>query len=195
MIGSLALVLAAPVPRAVARAARAPATLCSVTGGLPRFSNARTRGIVAASQVIVRATVLGEVSPPSGDRGPTGRNVVFAVDEVLRGSDVPDTLQFYGVIDDQDAWPVGEDDEIPHKSYIRRWGGPCRAITYQARGRYLLLLRREREGGPLHPYWMILAPTNNLIRGADDRWVQWVRAEITRNPVRPATTPATRKAP
>jgi hypothetical protein len=51
--------------------------------------------------------------------------------------------------------------------------GSCFAEEYRRGGEFLLLLKRT--AGHLTPYWAALAPTNEQIRGADDRWVRWVR--------------------
>ena len=179
-----ALTLGAEASGADARLPAEPPTLCSL-GVEPRYSIARTQNIVAEAQVIVRATVLGEV-PPSPVAGDGQRpQVVLAVDEVLRGAGVPDTLRFIGNIHDEDAVPPEYVAEIPHRSYLRRLsGGSCMAMTYRQGGEYLLLLQRSEFRGVLDPYWVLLAPTNNEIWGADDPWVRWVRLEIARNPAR-----------
>jgi len=176
-----ALIFTSAVDGADAHPPASPGAFCSLSGGLPPFSIARTQDIVAASEVIVRATALGSTSSPAGDPRPNMSYVAFAVDEVLRGGEVPDTLRFVGAIIPEDAVPLEYEEEVPHRSYIRRWGGDCIATTYQAGGQYLLLLQRSEESGTLDPYWVFLAPTNNQIRGADDRWVQWVRTELVRN--------------
>jgi hypothetical protein len=162
-----------------------PQPLCSLGGGPPAFSIARTQNIVSESSVIVRAKSLGDVPPPSGTPRPDLRYVAFAVEEVLRGSDVPDTLHFGGTIRDEDAIPPEAVEDVPHLSYIRRWGGDCLAMTYRSGGQYLLLLQYSEERGTLDPYWSVLAPTNNEVSGPDDPWIGWVRSEIARNPVRP----------
>jgi hypothetical protein len=156
---------------------------CSLSGGSPPFSIARTQDVVAAAEAVVRATVIGEARLPGVAGGHAQAVVVLFVDEVLRGADVPDTLRFRGSILDADAVSPELVDEVPHLSHIRRWGGDCMAMTYKQGGEYLLLLRNR--GGGLDPYWVLLAPTNNQIGGPDDRWLQWVRTEIARNPARP----------
>lgn len=157
--------------------------LCSVSGGSP-FSIARTQNIVADAQAVVRATLLREVSVPVAEGSSARAHVVFAVSEVLRGVDVPDTLRFIGSISDEDAVPPERVEKVPHLEFYRRFSGSCLAMTYASGGEYLLFLQRSGYRCTLDPYWMLLAPTNDQIRGADDRWLRWVRAEIARNPPR-----------
>jgi hypothetical protein len=184
LIVPVSLLLLAAVPGA-SRPAGGTALPCTVGGPPISFSIARTQNIVGESRVIARATALGEVAPPAEDPRQDATFVAFSVDEVLRGRGVPDTLRLYGVIREDDAWPQEEETEIPHRSYLRRSGGTCMAFTYQTGGEYLLLLNPSEHGVRLDPYWMLLAPTNNQIHGADDWWLQWVRLEIARNPPRP----------
>ena len=179
-----ALIFAATMESAGAHPLASPREFCSLSGGPPPFSIARTQNIVAESEVIVRATVLGPASSSAEDAGSRMSLLAFAVDEVLRGGDVPDTLRFAGAIVPEDSLPLDYEEDVPHRSHIRRWGGDCMATTYQAGGQYLLLLKQSERSGTLDPYWEVLAPTNNQIRGADDRWVQWVRTELARNPRR-----------
>lgn len=159
-------------------------SLCSLSGGGPRFSVSRTQRIVAEAEVIVRATALREIPAPAAEERRGAKHVAFEVREVLRGSGVPDTLRFTGVIRDEDAVPPELVEEVPHLSYIRRYAGDCQAFTYRAGGEYLLLLQLSAERGSFDPYWTLLAPTNNQIGGDEDRWLRWVRAEIARNPSR-----------
>ncbi len=41
-----------------------------------------------------------------------------------------------------------------------------------------LLLLRSAGDGWYTPYWSLLLPTNEQVRGADDPWVVWVRAQV-----------------
>jgi hypothetical protein len=158
-----------------------PAGMCSLSA-YPAFSIARTQNLVAGASVILRATVTGSERAGAGDRFPGAARVVFAVDEVLRGEGVGDTLRIPGIILDQDAVTPDPRDPIPHFEFIRRMSGSCRATTYRMGSQYLLLLRPRAEyDGSLDPYWATLAPTNDEISGPADRWLGWVREEMGRN--------------
>jgi hypothetical protein len=184
MRSSLAIVAAAAIGVIAGSVQARPETservLCSLGGGPPRFSIARTQNIVAESEVIVRGTVIGETDAPAGSPRPNMRFVAVAVDEILRGSGVPDTIRIMGLINPQDTVPT-DYGEVPHLSYLRRYAGSCISATYAEGGQYLLLLQRTEERDVLDPYWIPLAPTNDQVRGSNDRWVQWVRNEIARN--------------
>lgn len=152
--------------------------LCSLRGG-PEFSAARTRDIVEQSEAIVRATVLGTTPAPAGSKRPDLPYLAFRVDEVLRGREIPDTLRFSGVLEERDSFRPEGENRIPYLSYYRwRGGGDCGAYTYQTGGQFLLLLGRTHHTGDFDPYWALLAPTNEQIRGAADPWAGWVRRVI-----------------
>lgn len=143
------------------------------------FSAARTRGIVQRSNAIVRATALGYAA--MGAHGDTlGTYVSFAVREVLKGDAVPDTLVFYGTLDDRDSFHPA-DEPVPYLESHRWYGGSCLSTTYRPGGEYLLLLGSSKRMGKSNPYWVWLAPTNEQIRGPDDGWVAWVRQAISEN--------------
>lgn len=140
-----------------------------------KFTADRPRWIVWDAEVIVRAKAIGAVPAPAASKRPDATHVAFAVLEVLKG-DAPDTLAFYGGLDDRDSFQEGP---VPYEMF-HRWygGGDCLAMTYRPGGEYLLLLSYSERWGVLDPYWQILAPTNEQIRGADDPWVRWVRQEL-----------------
>ncbi|MFL5612956.1 MAG: hypothetical protein ACJ796_04770 [Gemmatimonadaceae bacterium] len=70
----------------------------------------------------------------------------------------------------------GEGDHylVPVRSAGQR--GSCYASEYRRGGEFLLLLRLT-PSGYYTPYWALLSPVNEQIRGADDPWLQWVRRQ------------------
>lgn len=151
---------------------------CSLSGGAPRFSARRTRSIVRAAEVVVRARAVGSVAAPASARDPDHPYVAFVVLESMRGAALGDTLRFYGVLDTRDSFREPGEDRVPYLSYYRwRGGGNCSGMSYRPGGEYLLLVRRS-ERGEMDPYWTPLAPTSDQVRGRDDPWTVWVRREI-----------------
>jgi len=165
----------APVPAAEAGTERA---VCSLGGGPPKFSVQRTRSIVRTAAVVVRARAVCAVPAPSTARDPNHPYVAFVVLESMRGAALGDTLRFYGVLDDRDSFREPGEDPVPYLSYYRwRGAGNCNGMSYRPGGEYLLLLKRWNHG-ELDPYWAVLAPTSDQVRGRDDPWAVWVRREI-----------------
>lgn len=183
-----------PVPRAVfaavvllaaggfapigGRPAMASRAFCSIHPA-PEFSARRTRGLVQAAEVVVRATAIGRVPAPPGHPRTGGHFMSFAVIEVLEGTPPSDTLVFMGGEDDRDSFREPGDDRVPYVAF-HRWygGGDCIAGTYRPGAEYLLLLGRRGDGPELDPYWAMLAPTSEQIRGPRDPWVTWVRKAL-----------------
>lgn len=153
------------------------ARFCSVHPPI-EFSAGRTRDIVLAAEVVVRAAAIGSApAPPGGRRG--GSYVSFAVREVLEGTPPADTLVFMGGLDDRDSFRPEDEDDVPYQSFYRWYGGgDCIAGTYRPGAEYLLLLGRRGGEEDLDPYWAILAPTTEQVRGPDDPWVRWVRKTL-----------------
>jgi hypothetical protein len=144
-----------------------------------KFSAQRTRGIVRDAEVVVRATAIGRVPPPPGSNRPDGNYVSFAVREVLAGTPGSDTLVFMGALVDHDSFREPGGDRVPYLTFYRMYGGgDCTAGTYRPGAEYLLLLGRRENVRELDPYWRILAPTSEQVRGPDDRWVVWVRQTL-----------------
>ncbi|WP_420127444.1 hypothetical protein [Longimicrobium sp.] len=155
-----------------------PAALCSIRPP-PTFSARRTRDIVQAAEVVVRAAAIGHAPAPPRSARPNGYYMSFAVLETIKGTTPADTLVFMGGEDDRDSFREPGDDTVPYTTF-HRWygGGDCIAGTYRPGAEYLLLLGRREEKGDLDPYWQFLAPTAEQIRGADDPWVTWVRQAL-----------------
>lgn len=178
LIAALLLGTASPVPPAVTVP---PGAFCSTRPPVD-FSVARTRRIVRNAEVVVRAVMVGSATgktlkPWDAD------TLAFEVREVLKGENVPDTLPIPGVIVD---WDDVQEDTVPYRSHrIMYSGGECITSFYKLGTEYLLLLNRMPEVprlAGLTPYWAILAPTNEQIRGPDDPWVAWVRATLQAKP-------------
>lgn len=165
---SLALLLALGVLLGSADAARA----CSRTW--------RTKLLdIYQADAIVRVTALEYAAPPAPSSSWTNAipesTVRFRVEEVLRGSPFPAELVFQGLLEDQDDF---NDRPLPYRS-VRRGGrsGSCFANSYRPGAGYLLFLRKDYDG--YTPYWNALMPVNEQVRGADDPWVDWVRAYLS----------------
>jgi hypothetical protein len=154
---------------------------CSIYPPL-EFSARRTRDIVLGAEVVVRATAIGRAPAPPGSARPNGYYVSFAIREVIKGTPPADTLVFMGGLDDQDSFREPGEDAVPYEMFYRWYGGgDCIAGTYRPGAEYLLLLGHRGPGEDLNPYWAVLAPTNEQIRGADDPWVRWVRKTLAGN--------------
>jgi hypothetical protein len=170
-----------------------------------KFSAARTRSIVRTSEVVVRAVAVGSATGRTLKRFDAD-TLAFEVREVLKGSGVPDTIRFYGAVADWDDFQEGP---VPYLSHRLRYSeGDCINAFYRIGAEYLLLLGRQ-PGNPrlagLTPYWQLLAPTNEQLRGPDDPWLKWVRLQLaarpsgtarprrsTASPARPTPGPAKR---
>ena len=152
---------------------------CSVERTGPAQSTVEiARGLVANADRIVRAKApLQPDLPPPRERFPTwwGRDTTlsFEVLETLKGDSLPRSVIIRGFLMQTDDFNMGS---VPY-AFVRRQGGKgdCFANGYRHGGEFLLLLR---EGTP---YWAALQPTSEQVRGADDAWVQWVRAEVNRS--------------
>jgi hypothetical protein len=111
--------------------------------------------------------------------------MVFRVVEVLKGEQVPDSIDFAGYVHDADDYNPGP---VPYV-YRRNGdvGGSCYVYSYKPGAEYLLFLDRFDWG--LTPYHSIFSPTNEQLRGPDDPWLRWVRDRIppagSRTTVRP----------
>jgi hypothetical protein len=178
-IAILAALLGPPRPTAAA--------FCSVSPPI-EFSAGRTKRIVRDAEVVVRAVAVGSTTPGRTLKAWDSDTLAFAVVEVLAGTDVPDTLRFHGLVADWDDFQEGP---VPYLSHRLRYSeGSCTTAFYRIGAEYLLLLRRV-PGNPrlagLTPYWTILAPTNEQLRGPDDPWLAWVRAQLRAAPSRGPT--------
>lgn len=138
------------------------------------------------ADVIVRATPQNYVGFPIGAEvkfkvmttGVPESKVEFTVEEVLRGKDVPETIELNGYLSKADDY---NDQKAPYK-FVRPGGraGSCFANTYKQGAPFLLFLKRTEKGftSNISP----LGPTNEQLTGVDDPWLLWAREEVkTRN--------------
>jgi hypothetical protein len=96
--------------------------------------------------------------------------------EVLKGRTPSQELILEGYLSDRDDF---NDRPVPY-DFVRPEGrhGDCFASSYRGGAEHLLLLRIFK--GEARARWGPLAPTNEQVTGADDPWVNWVRAEVAR---------------
>lgn len=165
---------------------------CSVIEkpGSPQIGTlAYVRSLIPDAQLVVRARALryGEgqhyLVPPDATGLGEARAIEFEVLEVLRpdvGREPPRRLYIGGHLTDSDDFNPGP---VPYV-HVRREGqrGSCSASAYRTGGEFLLLLRRTKSGY-YTPYWAILAPVNEQVRGADDPWVHWISHQLSAAPV------------
>lgn len=134
------------------------------------------RAFVDSADVIVRARATRLIDTERSPAGLGYRNtaVEFEPLEVLRGDSALRPLQIPGGFAQSDDF---NSTAVPYR-IVRMAGqrGDCFATEYRAGAEYLLILRRLN--GDLTPYWAPLAPLNEQIRGREDPWVSWVRAEL-----------------
>lgn len=133
--------------------------------------------LVDDATAIARVRAVGPVGPPPGPHAYHGDGTMaFAVLEWIRppAGARPDSLAFAGSALDRDDF---NRDSVPY-TFVRSDGGhgDCYAYGHRVGAEYLVLLRPDRYGRGLSPWWALLAPVDEQVRGADDPWVAWVRA-------------------
>ena len=159
--------------------------LCSVTELRAntgyRYRTERIREFVDSATLIVRAVAIGIDSAGASPATPPQVRVYefpirFRVVETLRGPVLDDRLVLPGILVDRDDF---NPNPVPY-TIVRPSGqrGDCAEKDYRAGAEYLFILRPSRVDGSLTPYWRSLAPFNEQVRGADDPWVEWVRAQV-----------------
>ncbi len=131
------------------------------------------------ADVIVRATAEKYVKEPDLSKRTTGipdAEVEFKIEEILRGKDLPKTIILSGYLGDRNDY---NDMPVPY-TFVRKNGrsGSCFANTYQRGEQFLLFLRKTEDG--YTPNISPLGPTNEQLRGSDDAWLWWARAEISK---------------
>jgi hypothetical protein len=101
--------------------------------------------------------------------------VEFLILETLRGKATSKRLRFTGYAVEHDDYNLGQ---VPYAG-VRPSGltGACFAYEYRLGAEYLFLLQRDRAGR-LTPYWAVLAPVNEQLRGTGDPWLAWVREQM-----------------
>jgi hypothetical protein len=150
------------------------------TSGEPcdRFCCISPGEVVHNADAIVRAVVLGyALEAPTWTNGEPDSRVRFKTIEVVKGSDVPQTIDLSGELTDQDDF---NDDKVPY-TFVRPDGrhGNCFATSYRVGAEFLLMLKR-RPDGAYTVNWYSLGPVNEQLRSADDPWLVWVREQTRR---------------
>jgi hypothetical protein len=136
--------------------------------------------VVRNADAIVRAAAVGYAVPPqNGTPHTTGEpdsRVRFKIAEVIKGTDVPSTINLPGYLVDRDDFNEGK---IPH-TFVRPEGrlGSCFANSYRIGAEFLLMLK-QRDGA-YTVNWYALGPVNEQLRSADDPWLVWVREQTRR---------------
>jgi hypothetical protein len=143
----------------------------------------RMEPVPAPATLVQRSNVvvLGRATPHR-----LADEVEFEVVSTLKGTGLTPVIVLEGSLTDHDDF---NESPVPY-TFVRRDGrhGNCFAKTYRAGALYLLLLNKTKElvpfpgrslSAPYTPYWEALAPTNEQVQGAADRWVRWVRDRLS----------------
>ena len=141
--------------------------------------------MVAESDAIVIGTAVREFAPgdPEASLGPArGLSeiwplVEFHVGEVLKGTDVPDTVVLWGTLTDTDNF---NRDPVPYPRSAQRQRRTHIKPDRYARGqRFLLFLDRETDDTTGRSYFIVQydghAPNSEQLRSDQDPWLLWVR--------------------
>jgi hypothetical protein len=132
--------------------------------------------LFAASVIVTAVAEKYSVSPKADSytmRVPESK-VIFRVEEVLRGKNVPKTIELRGDLSDTDDY---NDRPVPY-DFVRPGGrgGSCFANTYKKGASFLLFLV-ERNGSYTSNI-SALGPTNEQLRSVDDPWLKWTLDEL-----------------
>jgi hypothetical protein len=143
--------------------------------------------MVAQADLILRVTAVSAVLPvlPNSERRLWNSNVLFSVEEVVKGQYGGPTIRMPGVLTRQDEWNRG----MPPYTSARpsALGGACFTHSYREGGQFLLMLKKWAgtsellAGRPLDGYttaWNPLGAVNEQLRSPDDPWVEWVRQQV-----------------
>jgi hypothetical protein len=138
--------------------------------------------MVRESDAIVVVTAEGYSAPPKDPRSWNGfitpdSKVRFKITETIRGKLSADYLVLPGILVQTDDF---NDAKSPY-NFVRPGGrhGNCYAYTYRAKGQFLLMLKKDRDG-ELTVYWYALGPVNEQLHSLDDPWLLWVREQVNR---------------
>jgi hypothetical protein len=123
--------------------------------------------IVHDADVIVRAVAVGYAVNAS--------TVRFKTIEVVKGNEVPSTIDLPGDLVDRDDF---NDGNVPYK-FVRPNGrhGNCFATSYRLGAEFLLMLKLRADSS-YTVHWAALGPVNEQLRSADDPWLLWVRDQV-----------------
>jgi hypothetical protein len=145
--------------------------------------------MVAQADLILRVTAVSDVLPvlPNSVRRLWNSNVLFSVQEVVKGEYGGSTIRMPGFLTDQDEW----NRQMPPYEHARSSAdAACFTHGYRKGGQFLLMLKKWDgavseviAGRPLDGYtiaWNPLGAVNEQLRSPDDPWVQWVRQQVKR---------------
>jgi hypothetical protein len=141
-----------------------------------RIGKVSHQHMVKSADLIVRPTAVKYEEAPNKTFWTTGEpesTVLFHVEEVLKGKDVPDKIILNGYLSDKDDF-----NELHVPYYFVRPGGrsgSCFANTYKQGAQFLLFLGKKKEGTAYTVEIDALAPVNEQLRSADDPWLVWVK--------------------
>jgi hypothetical protein len=136
--------------------------------------------------MIVRVAAGDYVKAPVGDvrslNEPSDASIEFKVKEILRGEDIPSTITLNGYLTRRDDF---NDGPIPY-DFVRPGGrgGSCSAYEYAQGAEFLLFLKKV--DGNFTIRWYALAPTNEQLHSADDRWIVWVKEQLKSSDTKPS---------
>lgn len=181
----LLAILSVTWPVSVLRASSRYACSFDDIPGEPKVATIEyVRSLIHQADLIVRARALryGQGShylvPPDAAGMGGARAIQFQILESLTTRpDVPIVRLIYvgGYLTTKDDF---NPDSVPYL-FVRREGrrGSCFASVYRRGGEFLLMLKLMPSGYYM-PYWALLAPLAEQIRGPNDPWVVWVRQEL-----------------
>jgi hypothetical protein len=165
------------------------ASVHSTTSACQRIGKVSLPQLVKSATLIVRASAVRYDQTPNGLYWTTGvpdSTIMFHVEEVLKGKDVPDKLFLNGYLSDKDDF-----NELPVPYHFVRpggRGGSCFANTYKQGAQFLLFLKEKPEGTGYTPNFDALAPVNEQLRSADDPWIAWVKDYLRSLEEKPEST-------
>lgn len=136
--------------------------------------------LISEAEVIIRAVAVKYIRDPGDLRRvralqePSYAEIEFRVKEVLKGEYLPATLALNGYLTDTDDY---NDQPVPY-DFVRKGGrgGSCSAYEYKQGAEFLLFLKKK--DGKFTIRWYALAPTNEQLRGKDDKWLIWVKNHL-----------------
>lgn len=146
------------------------------TGTPPPDNGYDPVALVKSAEMVLLVRADSAVRVPGPPAFELRDSVRFTVPEVIdsAGSAVPRPIAVIGRLSNAPDFNRGQ---LPYR-WTRPDGmsGMCYAYSYQRGGTFLLLLKRMATGA-LTPYCAGLQPVNEQVRGPDDPWVAWVRAQ------------------
>jgi hypothetical protein len=131
-----------------------------------------------AANIIVRVTAVKYVVNPDASKimikGAPDSTVAFKVEEILKGADVPESIELNGYLSSTDDF---NDTSVPYK-VVRPGGraGYCIATNYKQGSQYLLFLKKTDNG--YTPNISPLGPTNEQLKSETDPWLIWVKVRL-----------------